>query len=76
MTMRNQRSSPKIEKPEDKKKTITAFLLMFPSLIIGIIGIATSNESAWFNLLIVGLLVYQFIMLQQFINDFYRSRGF
>lgn len=64
----------KPESPEEKKKTITAFLLIFPSLIIGLMAIIASAQPLGFNLLIVVLEIYQFILMQQFINDFYKSK--
>jgi len=64
----------RIESPEEKKKTITAFLLMFPSMIVGLMAIIASAQPFWFNCLIIVLEIYQFIMLEQFIKDFYRDR--
>ena len=62
------------EKPEEKKKTITAFLLMFPSMIIGLLAIIASEQPIWFNFLIIMLEVYQFVMFSEFIKDFYRNK--
>ena len=61
----------KIESPEEKKKTITAFLLMFPALIAGFIGIVAPH-TVKDNFVIAALLILQFVMLEQFISDFYK----
>jgi hypothetical protein len=68
-------SAKKLESPEDKRKTITAFLLFFPSLIVGLMGIIASAQPLWFNFLIVVLEIYQWILVTQFINDFYFYRS-
>ena len=62
------------ESPDEKKKTLTAFLLMFPSVIIAVVAMIISNAPIWANFLIVGLIVYQFVLLQQFIQDFYKIK--
>jgi len=64
----------KIEAPEERKKTITAFILMFPSLIAGFIGIASSVKPLWINVTIIGALILQFVLLEQFVKDYYKSR--
>ena len=73
--MANEKKIKKIESPEERKKTITAFLLMFPALLVGFIGIVASGvgHPMWANFVIVGLLILQFVMLEQFIKDFYRT---
>jgi len=66
----------KIEKPKESpiemKKTVTAFLLMFPAVIVGFMGIVASEHAVWINFVIAALLILQFVMLEQFIKDFYR----
>jgi Flp pilus assembly protein TadB len=63
-------------KEEDKsfmesKSTKTAFLLMFPALIIGII--AAYYGPLLISVIAIALAIYQFIMLRQFIGDYYRK---
>lgn len=58
---------------KDKKQTMTAFLLMFPSFIIALIAILAS--SSWLlSAISIALLFYQFAMTQQFIKDYWNSR--
>jgi len=63
----------KPEAPEEKKKTITAFLLMFPALIAGFIGIIDPHAIKD-NFVIAMLLILQFVMLEQFIKDYYKHQ--
>ena len=59
---------------EDKKKTITAFILTFPALIVGFMAIAASVMKIWFNVVIVALLILQFVLIEQFIKDYYKDK--
>lgn len=56
---------------EDKKITNTAFILMFPSLIIAMIGIIWSPLYA--STIVIALSVYQFLMTKKFIEDYYKK---
>ena len=56
----------------DKKATNTAFILMFPALILaGMAGLFAI--SLWSKLLVIALSVYQFLMLKKFIQDYYKK---
>ena len=65
-------SDIKEEKVKKKKTTNTAFILMFPTLILA--GIAV-----WFpqdieiKLLAGGMAVYQFLMMKKFIEEYYKN---
>ena len=65
----------KPESPEEKKKTITAFILMFPSMIAGFIGIASAQKPFWINITIMGALILQYVLLEQFVKDYYKIRA-
>ena len=60
------------EEVKDSKTTKTAFILMFPALIIA--AIASMYSPLAMSVIVVALAVYQFLMLKQFIEDFYRGR--
>ena len=54
-------------KPENRNKVLTAFILVFPLLILVIIGLV--NE--W--VLRITLFVYEAIILKNFIDDYYKN---
>lgn len=56
----------------ERKSMNTAFILMFPTVILA--GMAALYAPVYGSLLAIALAVYQFLMLKQFITDFYRSR--
>ena len=56
----------------DNKATSTAFILMFPSLILA--GMAALSSTVFGSLLAVSLAIYQFLMLKKFIIDYYNLR--
>ena len=58
---------------EDKKSTNTAFILMFPALILAVIA-AYCAKSVAVSLLAVALALYEFIMTKKFIQDYYKNR--
>ena len=61
------------EKKEDDKATNTAFILMFPALILA--GMAAFYAtSVWASMLAIALAIYQFLMLKKFIGDYYKIR--
>ena len=62
------------ESPEERKQTITSFLLMFPALVAGFIGIVASVKPLWENVVIIALLILQFVLLDQFVKDYYKKR--
>jgi len=58
--------------PLEAKSTNTAFILMFPSLIIA--GMAALTGTILSSLLAIALVIYQFLMLKKFIEDYYNSK--
>jgi hypothetical protein len=59
------------EKYDEVKATNTAFILMFPALLLA--GIAVFYAVNWLKLLVLALTVYQFILLKKFIQDYYKK---
>ena len=57
---------------KEKKATNTAFILMFPALILAIIAVYYAPLLA--GLLAILLVIYQFLMLKKFIEDYYTNR--
>jgi hypothetical protein len=62
----------KQEQYDEVKVTNTAFILMFPALILA--GIAVFHVPNWIKLLVLALTVYQFILLKKFIQDYYKVK--
>jgi len=60
------------EEIETQRTTTTAFILMFPCLILA--GMAILNSSIAGGLLAIALSIYQFLMLKKFIEDYYKRR--
>jgi hypothetical protein len=57
---------------EERKATNTAFILMFPALILaGMAGLWAETLCAKF--LVISLAFYQFLMLKKFIQDYYKK---
>jgi len=56
---------------KEKKATNTAFILMFPSLIIAMMGIIWSPLYA--TMIIIALAIYEFLMTKKFIEDYYKK---
>lgn len=57
---------------EEQKSTNTAFILMFPALILA--GIAIMFAPIYMSIFGLALAIYQFLMLKKFIEDYYRNR--
>jgi hypothetical protein len=57
---------------EESRATSTAFILMFPALILA--GIAVFLAPLPVSVLAIALAVYQFLMIKKFIEDYYRKR--
>lgn len=55
----------------DRKITSTAFILMFPTLLLA--GIAVYFSPLGIGTLAVAITFYQFLMLRKFIEDYYRK---
>jgi len=56
----------------DKRVTNTAFILMFPALILaGMAGLWAPSIYAKF--LVISLAFYQFLMIAKFIQDYYKK---
>lgn len=58
---------------EDRKKMTTAFLIIFPSFIIGFLAIIIA-ESFLFGILICMLVLYQFTLIKEFIKDYFHQK--
>lgn len=58
--------------PEERKKMLSSFMLMFPTVIIAVIGLAVS-ASFLINAIIVMLIFYQLMGLRAFIEDYYKK---
>jgi len=56
----------------ERKSTNTAFILMFPALILAGLAVV-SLTSFWLKVLACALAVYQFLMLKKFIEDYYKK---
>lgn len=61
----------KEQKSIESRATSTAFILMFPALILA--GMAALFAPVYGSLLAVVLAIYQFLMLKKFIEDYYRN---
>jgi len=68
----NEQKKTKEMKALENKSTSTAFLLMFPALILA--GMAALGTTIFGSLLVVSLAIYQFLMLKKFIIDYYNMR--
>jgi len=68
--MKAKRNLEKIR--EDRRVTNTAFILMFPALILaGMAGLWAPTIYAKF--LVIALAFYQFLMIAKFIQDYYKK---
>ena len=56
----------------ERKSTNTAFILMFPALILAGLAVV-SLTNFWLKILACALAVYQFLMLKKFIEDYYKK---
>ena len=65
----------KPESPEEKKKTTSGFIFMMPAFIAGFIGMI-QNKPFWANLVIIALLIYQFILIELLLKDFYKQQNY
>jgi len=60
------------EHKDDMKATNTAFILMFPALMLaGMAGLFATG--VWAKFLVIALALYQFLMLKKFIQDYYKK---
>jgi len=62
-----------LEKDISTKATNTAFILMFPCLILAGMAALYANSIAG-SVLAIALGIYQFLMLKKFIEDYYKTR--
>jgi len=62
----------KIITKEESRSTNTAFILMFPALILAGMA-ALYSASIMGSFLAVALAVYQFLMLKKFIENYYSN---
>jgi len=58
--------------PEERKKMLSSFMLMFPSVIIAVIALAVS-KSFLVNAVVIMLIFYQLMGLRAFIEDYYKK---
>jgi hypothetical protein len=68
--MKNKEMTP--EYKEDQRSTSTAFILMFPSVILT--ALAVFYAPTIIGLLAIALAIYQFLMSKKFIQDYYKIR--
>jgi uncharacterized membrane protein len=61
----------KPEIQDNPKVTSTAFILMFPALILA--GMAVYLAPLSGSILALALALYQFLMLKKFVEDYYRK---
>ncbi len=59
------------EKAVDNKSTNTAFILMFPTMILA--SIAAYYAPLIGSVVAVALALYQFLMMSKFIKDYYNK---
>lgn len=71
--MAKKEQEEQIDDKKMSKETSTAFLTMFPTLIIGVLAIATTTNVG-IALVIVALIIYQFLMQKNFIENYYKNR--
>lgn len=57
--------------PQERKTTSTAFILMFPALIIA--AIATYYAPLGASFISIAIAVYQFLMLRKFVEDYFKK---
>lgn len=56
----------------ERKATNTAFILMFPTLIMAMMGVIWSP--LYGAMITIALAIYQFLMLKKFIEDYYKKK--
>lgn len=59
------------EKKNDEKQTTTAFILIFPTLILA--GIAAFYAPVSMSIIAVILALYQFLVQKKFIQEYYQK---
>jgi hypothetical protein len=59
------------ERKQVDKKVLSFFLLAFPTLIIIILGMFIEPGKSWWVQVILAL--YQFILLRQFLDNYYET---
>jgi len=55
----------------ERRTTSTAFILLFPTLLLAIIAIYYSPIII--SMLAIGLAIYQFLLIVKFIGDYYKK---
>ena len=71
--MAEQKEKKKQESPEEKRKTRTAFNLMIPFLIVAVLALLSTSDLKMM-VVILGCSLWGFLILRQFIDDYYRIR--
>lgn len=64
----------KVKPVVDQRQTKTAFILMLPGLLVGLIAAAYA-QSMMLSFIVVALVFYQFMILQEYIKDYYKLKG-
>jgi len=59
----------KVVTPKEKKSVLTAFILLFPSMILA--GLTMVEPSIEFAFVAIALFFYQAVVLKNFIDDHY-----
>jgi hypothetical protein len=60
------------EKTIEQKTTTTAFILVFPTLLLAGMA-ALFAEGIWARVLVTALGIYQLLMFKKFIEDYYNK---
>ena len=60
-------------KQEEKNKIKIAFTLFFPMMIVAAIAVGSTNN-AWLSLLAICLTIYEFVLVNQFIEQYERFK--
>lgn len=63
--------SVKARKPD--KKVFSFFILAFPTILIVILATLLPAELWWATFLYIVIAVYQFLMLKQFLDNYYET---
>ncbi len=69
--MKKKQEKNKVVETQPSKKVLAFFVIMFPSLLIVSMGMLSIASKVWWVLL--GLFVYQSIVLKQFLDSYYEE---
>ncbi len=57
---------------DSTKATSTAFILMFPTVLLTLIAVVSASDLL-LSAFAIGLSIYQFLLIKKFIEDYYRK---